>query len=65
MTSLPDASDATLVVSRIVHRDAASLFEMWTTPAHLVRWRVDRMPAAGKAALTASPATPRLAKHAR
>ena len=38
MTSLPDASDATLVVSRIVHRDAASLFEMWTTPAHLVRW---------------------------
>jgi len=39
MTSLPDSSDATLVVSRIVHRDAASLFEMWTTLAHLVRWR--------------------------
>jgi uncharacterized protein YndB with AHSA1/START domain len=38
MTFRSDANDAALVVSRMIHRDATTLFEMWTTPAHLVRW---------------------------
>ncbi len=32
------AAGTSLAVTRVIRRDAASLFAMWTQPSHLVRW---------------------------